>query len=185
MFRRVFFTSLAVVSLALTAPFAAQAQSIFISGGLASPSGDDMDGVDTGWMVAGGLIFDVGSSGVWAGVDGAYGRNTTDLDGETVKPFSVMGVLGYSFPTEGSVSPYVWGGAGLQGIKFSDELGGSESESGFGWQAGAGISFGGADSNVRPYVEGRYHSASIDIDGFDVDVRFFGALFGVSIGIGD
>jgi len=185
MFRRVLLTSLAVVSLALTAPFAAQAQSLFISAGLASPSGDDLDGVSTGWMAAGGVTFDVGSSGVWAGVDGAYGQNTTDFDGEKVKPYSLMGVLGYSFPTEGSVSPYVWGGAGLQGVKFSDDGGSSESESGFGWQAGAGLGFGSSDSNVRPYVEGRYHSASIDVDGFDVDLRFFGALFGVTIGVGN
>ena len=37
MFRRVFFTSVAVVSFALTAPLTAQAQSFFISGGAAFP----------------------------------------------------------------------------------------------------------------------------------------------------
>lgn len=184
MFRRVFLASLAVLSFAITAPLTTQAQSIFISGGLASPSGDDLDGVSTGWMAAGGITFDVGSGGLWTGVEGAFGRNTTDFDGETVKPFSLMGVLGYSIPTEGSIHPYLWGGAGLQGVKFSDDLGGSESESGFGWQAGAGIGFGG-EGNVSPYVEGRYHSASLDIDGFDVDLAFFGVLFGVSIGVGD
>ncbi len=185
MFRRVFLASLAVVSFALTAPLTTQAQSLFFSAGLASPSGDDLSDVSSGWMAAGGVTFDVGTSGVWAGVDGAYGRNSTDVDGEAVKPFSLMGVLGYSFPTEGSVNPYVWGGAGLQGVKFSDDGGSSESESGFGWQAGAGLGFGSSDSNVRPYIEGRYHSASLDIDGFDVDLAFFGVLFGVSIGVGD
>ncbi len=188
MFRRVFLTSLAVVSLALTAPFAAQAQDLFISAGIAVPSGDDLDEFNSGWMVAGGVTFDVGSNGVWAGVEGATGRNSVDeaiAEDENIKPYSIMAILGYSFPTEGSVNPYIWGGAGIAGASISEPD--VEIDTGFGWQAGAGVSFG--SGNARPYVEGRYHSASLDVtaEGItdSVDLRMFAVLAGVAIGLGN
>jgi len=189
MFRRVFLASLAVLSFAITAPFTAQAQTVFISAGAAIPSGDDSDDINTGWIAAGGLTFDVGEGGLWVGVDGAYGRNSITEDGvdidENVKPYSLMGILGYSFPTEGSVSPYVWGGAGLAGASVSEST--IDVSSGFGWQAGAGISLG--SGNARPYVEGRYHSASLEVDSgtgpSDFDLRFFAVLVGVAFGVGN
>lgn len=188
MFRRVFLASLAVLSFAITAPFAAQAQNLFISAGIAVPSGDDLEDFNSGWMVAGGVTFDVGSSGMWAGVEGATGRNSVDealAADENIKPYSIMAILGYSFPTEGSVSPYIWGGAGIAGASVSDSD--VEVDSGFGWQAGAGVSFG--SGSTRPYVEGRYHSASLDAtsEGFteSVDLRMFAVLAGVSIGLGN
>lgn len=186
MIRRVLLTSAAVLSFALVAPLSVQAQSLYISGGAAFPSGDDLSDVNTGWMAAGGVVFDIGTSGVWAGIDGTYGRNSIeDPSTENVKPFSIMGVFGYSFETQGNVDPYVFGGAGIQGVSSSEA--GVDSESGFGWQLGGGVVFG--SGNVRPYVEGRYHSASIDVgsgvSGAELDVRIFGALFGVVIGVGD
>ena len=188
MFQRVLLASIVAISFAVTAPFAAQAQDLFISAGIAVPSGDDMDAFETGWMVAGGVTFDIGENGLWAGVEGAFGRNSAKEEiavDENIKPFSIMGILGYSFPTEGSVSPYVWGGAGLAGASISEPD--VEIDSGFGWQAGAGISF--SSGNVRPYVEGRYHSASLDAtsDGEteSVDFRMFGVLVGASIGVGN
>lgn len=189
MIRRILSASAVVLALALAAPFAAHAQTLFISAGGAFPTGDDLDGVNTGWMVAGGVSFDVGGDGVWAGVEGAYGRHGTDFveDGDVkIKTYSVMGILGYSFETAGSVDPYVWGGAGLAGAKASDDSE-SFSGSGFGWQGGAGVSFGGEDANVRPYVEGRYHSASVEFEGdtSNTTVSFFAALVGVTIGVGN
>lgn len=188
MIRRALFTSAALVAFALAAPLAVQAQSIFISAGAAIPSGDDLSDVNTGWAVAGGVIFNVGENGIWAGVDGTYGRHSIDDtdpgEDDSVNPYSIMGVVGYSIPTDGNVDPYVYGGAGLQGVKV-----GSESESGFGFQGGAGVVFGSPDSSVRPYVEGRYQSASIDFESdgesFDVDVRIFAFLVGASIAAGN
>ena len=187
MIRRVIFTSAAVLSFALVAPLSAQ--TLFISAGGAFPTGDDLDGVNTGWMAAGGVTFDVGENGLWAGIDGAYGRHGTDLVGDgdvSVKTYSVMGILGYSFETEGSVDPYVWAGAGLAGAKISDNTD-SFSASGFGWQGGAGVSFGGEDANARPYVEARYHSGSMEFEGdtSNTTVSFFAALVGVAIGVGN
>lgn len=189
MIRRVLLTSAAVLSFALVAPFTAQAQTIFISAGGAFPTGDDLDGVNTGLMAAGGVTFDVGANGVWAGIDGAYGRHGTDFTGDgdvTAKTYSVMAILGYSFDTQGSVDPYVWGGLGLAGAKISDDSE-SFSASGFGWQGGAGVSFGGEDANARPYVEARYHSGSMEFEGdtSNTTVSFFAALVGVAIGVGN
>jgi len=189
MIRRVLLTSAAVLSFALVAPFAANAQTLFISAGGAFPTGDDLDGVNTGLMAAGGVTFDVGGNGVWAGVEGAYARHGTDFveDGDvTAKTYSVMGILGYSFETAGSVDPYVWAGAGLAGAKISDDSE-SFSASGFGWQAGAGVSFGGEEAKARPYVEGRYHSGSMEFEGdtSNTTISFFAALVGVAIGVGN
>ena len=188
MIRRALFTSAIALSFALVAPLTAQAQSIFVSAGAVIPTGDDSDDISTGYMLAGGLIFDVGTSGVWAGVDGVYGRSSADdiISGASFKPFSIMGVLGYSIATEGTLDPYIFGGAGLMGVKFSlDDF--SESASGFGWQAGAGFSFGNADAKMRPYIEGRYQSASVEFedDTSNETVSFFGALVGMTINVGN
>jgi hypothetical protein len=180
MIRRMLLASATLFAFVLVVPAAAQAQGLYFSAGAAFPSGDDLEDVDTGWLAAGGVTFDLGEGGVWAGIDGSYGSHgITDID-ENVNTYSFMGIVGYSFDTEGNLDPYVWGGAGIQGIK--DDV---DNESGFGWQAGAGTSFGSPDSSIRPFVEGRYHSASIDIDGFDVDVKFFVAEVGASVSLGN
>lgn len=188
MIRRVLFTSVIALSFALVAPLTAQAQSIFVSAGAGIPTGDDSEDISTGWMAAGGVIFDVGTAGVWAGVDGMYGRNSADdiVSDASIKPYSIMGILGYSIATDGTLDPYIFGGAGLMGVKYS-EPGFSDSASGFGWQAGAGVSFGSADAKARPYVEGRYQSASVDFEGdtSSTTVSFIGALVGVTIGVGN
>ena len=75
MIRRLLLASATLVAFVLAVPVTAQAQSLYVSVGAAFPSGDDLDEIDTGWLLAGGLTFDVGGSGVWAGVDGSYGSH--------------------------------------------------------------------------------------------------------------
>ena len=177
MFRRVFLASLAIMSLALTAPLTAQAQSVFISGGAAFPSGDGSAGVNTGWLAVGGISFALGSSGLWAGVEGSYGRHTTDFFIPTsVKPWSVMGFLGYSFPTESNLDPYIFGGAGLARVTRSPARSFSE----FGYEGGLGLAFGSGANSVRPYVEGRFQGA-----GGEIDAQLFSVLFGIVIDTGN
>jgi len=187
MIRRVVSTSVAVLFLALAAPFTLQAQNIFIMGGATIPTGDDSDAISTGWMAAGGVSFDIGEEGLFAGVEGTYGRNSADDSGfltdQSVKPYSVMGFLGYSFPTEGNVDPYIFGGAGIFGAKWSGKMGGvdvDDSHSEFGYQFGVGVSFGSETSSTRPFVEGRYQAAGGEIDG-----GFIGAFVGLSFGVGN
>ena len=98
-----------------------------------------------------------------------------------------MGFLGYSVPTDGSVDPYLFAGAGVIGNKLSGTatIDGTpetvdESDSEFGFQAGAGLTFGNESSKVRPYVEGRWLRA-----GGDIDASIVSGQVGVAIGLGN
>lgn len=175
MIRRAIVTSTAVLFMALALPLTANAQSVFVLAGLSSPSSDFGDFADTGWLAAGGVTFPVGEAGLWAGAEGLFGQNGfSNVDDETYKVFSAMGILGYDIQTESSVSPYVFGGLGLMSLSNGD------SESGFGWQLGGGVGFE-TGGNVSPFVEGRYQSASLD----GGTLAIFGVAGGVSIGLGD
>ena len=100
-------------------------------------------------------------------------------DGDKTNLISAMAVVGYSVQTEGSVNPYVWGGAGLQVHQFRSEMSPSfnDSSSKFGYQFGAGLSFGADDANAQPFVEGRFQGSS--------DSKILAGSVGVSIGIGN
>src|SRR5690606_22157514 len=115
-----------------------------------------------------------------------YGSNShsSDVVDGSFKTLSVMGVLGYDIPTQSRVAPYVFGGAGFMSV--DPPFDGADSESGFGWQLGGGVALTG-ESNVAPFLEGRYQSASLgdEDEGTDGTVSFFGIAAGVSIGIGN
>ena len=177
MIRRAIVASVAVLSLALVAPTTAQSQSLYVLAGLSIPSSDYGDFYGTGWHAAGGVTFPVGTAGLRVGAEGLYGQHGSDFDSEGAdvedgKVWSVMGLVEYDFPTEGVISPYVWGGLGVMGLDAGS------SESGFGWQFGGGIAFD-QGSSLTPFVEGRYQSASIE----DVTVAIFGVEAGVAFGI--
>lgn len=178
MIRRAIVTSTAVLFLALALPFTANAQSVFVLGGLSAPTGDYSDIADTGWLAAGGVTFPIGEAGLWAGAEGLYGQNSfsSDLVDENFKIFSAMGILGYDIPTQSTVSPYIFGGAGVMTLSNGD------SESGFGWQLGGGVGFD-TGGNVNPFIEGRFQSASIGDEPNDLTVSVFGIEAGVSIGL--
>lgn len=170
MIRRAIVTSTAVLFMALALPLTANAQSVFVLAGASIPSADY--DADTGWLAAGGVTFPVGAAGLWVGAEGLYSRNSRDEI--SFKPYSVMGIVGYDVSTESSLSPFVFGGLGLMGISNGD------SESGFGFQLGAGVGFEG-DSNITPFVEGRYQSVSLD----GGTLAILGIEGGVSIGLGN
>lgn len=178
MIRRAIAASTAVLFMALALPQTANAQSVFVLAGLSSPTGDYGDIADTGWLGAVGVTFPVGEAGLWAGAEGMYGQNGFTNSDENAKLFSAMAILGYDIPTESTVSPYVFGGAGLMSLSNGD------SESGFGWQLGAGVGFE-TGGNISPFVEARYQSASIGDEPTDLTVSIFGVEAGVSIGLGD
>lgn len=188
MIRRMILASAVVLSFALIAPLTAQAQSIFLLAGVSAPSGDFSDYANTGWLGAVGVTFPVGDAGLWAGVEGSYGQNKHDVDsdpvfeveeGDKTTLIGVMAILGYDIQTEGNVNPYVWGGAGLQSHKFTSELSPSfdDTSSKFGYQFGAGVSIGSEDSNVHPFIEGRFQGSE--------DSKIIAGEVGVSIGVGN
>lgn len=179
MIRRALAASVVVLFMALALPLTARAQSIFILAGPTFPIGDFADYAKTGWFTEAGFTYPVGENGLWVGVAGSYGQNKHDeVDGVSDRTdlIGAMGLVGYDIPTEGNINPYVWGGGGLLVHRYVPETGDSESDSNFGYQVGAGISVGGADSNVHPFLEGRFEGSK--------DSKFVAAEVGVSIGVG-
>ena len=179
MIRRALVSSVAALFLAFALPQTVNAQSIYVLAGLSAPTGDYGDFADTGWLAAGGVTFPIGEKGLWAGAEGLYGQNSfsSETVDENFKVFSAMGIIGYDIPTESSISPYLFGGLGIMSLSNGD------SESGFGWQGGAGVAFAG-EGNVTPFVEGRFQSASIGDGESDSTISLFGIEAGVSIGVG-
>lgn len=186
MFRRALLASVAAVLFALSAPLTAQAQSIYVLAGPTFPTGDFADFANTGWFAAGGVTFPVGENGLWVGFEGSYGINNHDVDapaeffvqdGDKTNLLGAMALLGYNIQTEGSVNPFIWGGAGLLAHRFVPEVGDNETDTNFGYQFGAGLSFGGDDSNVHPFVEARLEGSK--------ESKFVAAEGGLSFGIGN
>lgn len=176
----------AVLSLAMLALVALplNAQSIYVGAGAAFPTGDDMDGVDTGLNLAGGVTFDVASRVSIYG-EGSWGTHGTDFEGVDAKPYALMAglLLNLGSGGEGALSPYIFGGGGMQWLKLTD--GDTDvSDSAFGLQLGAGVDFplGG----LNGFAEGRYHRASFDADSDLGDFSFatFGLLVGLSFDVG-
>jgi hypothetical protein len=178
--RKSFLVAVALVAFAFPATLGAQ--SLYISGGATFPTGDFGDYADTGWMIAGGILFnDIATGGLSLGAEGFYGENKHGGDGKT-NPYGAMGIAVFNFPTDGSLAPYVFGGAGWLAHKYS--AGGSEFDidettSSFGYQFGAGIGFA-VSEKVSIYGEGRYMAGTGDNSG----TKFLGAFAGLTFGLG-
>ena len=181
---------LAAAALALAAPATVGAQQLYISGGATFPTGDFGDYANTGWQIAGGIVFsDVYTQGLSLGVDGFYGENSHDdfstspgdVTDTKTNPYGIMGIAMYDF-SAGTVDPYIFGGAGWLAHKYSGTIFGetidSETDSGFGYQLGAGIGFGLSES-ISIYGEGRYTAGTGDVK----DTKFISALAGLAFAI--
>ena len=74
---RPFAVPLVLGALAMTAISSrAEAQNVFWGGGPSVPLGDFKDDAKTGWLLQGGLGFDLGSSGIFAEAEGFFGSNS-------------------------------------------------------------------------------------------------------------
>jgi len=179
--------SLAVRLLALAAcgvvlPARADAQaavprvlSVGIGGGGTVPVGDFANDVKTGWNALGYFQYQPLSGGPWAvRAEAQYSRalytddflfdvGATDNDNLSNKVlYAGVSALYHFGRPSGQVRPYAIGGLGLyqltasltdgSGVSFSD------SETGFGFNGGAGIRFGGA---IGIFVESRFHQFSV------------------------
>lgn len=180
--RLAFFTAL---SLAFVAVPASAQVNVYGGGGGAFPTGDDMDGVESGLQLFGGAEFDV-SEMVSLYVEGQWGtHNLEDVDDVTVSPRALMAGLLLGFGSDGApVSPYVFGGGGLQSVSI-DVDGDSTSDSAFGFQVGGGLNFplGGVDG----FGEVRYQTAGFADDAevlTDATFAIFSVVVGLSIQVG-
>lgn len=182
-----FVTLAAAAVIALAVPVTANAQTLYIAGGATFPTGDFGDYAKTGWMAAGGIVFnDIGTAGLGLGVEGFYGENKhkyedIDLSDSKTNPYGIMGIAVYNFDTGGSVQPYVFGGAGWMAHKYTEDFEGvtdTETGSGFGYQLGVGVGFDLSES-VELFGEGRYMGGTGDV----VDTKFFGLFAGFAFGL--
>ena len=158
----------------------AQAQTtLYIAGGASFPTGDFGDYANTGWMAAGGAIFGLGDSGFGVGGEVFYGQNNHKdevslFENTKTTPYGIMAIADYTFGSGGGLRPYLFGGLGLMVHKFSGDGFDSESESGFGYQFGAGLSF-----PIGLFVEGRFMGSSSMGEGeFAEATTYFGVLAG-------
>ena len=155
----------------------AQAQTtLYIGGGATFPTGDFGDAFSTGWMGVGGVLFGMGDSGFSVGGEVFYGQNgakdeySTVFGDATTSPYGVMAIADYAFGSEDGLRPYLFGGLGLMVLRISGDNFESDSESKFGYEFGAGLSF-----PIGLFVEGRYMGAE--------DANYFAALAGWSFGL--
>lgn len=162
-----------IAVLALMLPAVAQAQNIYFGGGALIPVSDLEDVADTGIMGIGGILFDVGESGFAVGAEGMYGTSSGADSGPDINVYSAMGFVEYDFGSEGSVAPYIFGGAGVLGGE--EDVSDGESETDFGYMGGAGLGVPLSD-RVSLFFEGRYMGS----DAIDL----IGAIAGLSIGLG-
>ncbi|MFN8665655.1 MAG: outer membrane beta-barrel protein [Gemmatimonadaceae bacterium] len=156
-----------------------RALSVGLGGGGVVPVGDFANDVKTGWQLNGHLQYQPATEGPWAvRVEALYTRSNLTDDAITAggglpdqKWTSSVLYAGVAAPyyisgRAGTVRPYVIGGLGLysQTVKFEDTSGVTQSttESGFGFNGGAGIRFGRA---MGFFVEARFHQFSITPDG--------------------
>ncbi len=166
--------SLAVATLAVLLAMPLQAQFVYVGGGVAIPTGEFGDFADTGWTSVAGIGFDIGDSGVAAGVEGFYGQNDHETEGDKTNPYGAMGFLMYRAGNPSRVGPYVFAGAGV--LAADQSVGTAEStETNFGYEFGAGLDFPFA-SRVGAWLEGRFMGSS--------DANFFGILAGLGFGLG-
>lgn len=179
------FASLTMAALLFTA-LPAAGQSIYFGVGPTFPSSDYSEYAKTGFLVAGGVTYEVASQLSIYG-EGFWGQNNHEGSGKTA-PSGLMAGLMYGFGGEDApISPYVFGGGGLLTHRWIPDEGDSESNSGFGFQGGAGIGFDIA--GLQAFAEGRYTSGSIDEEispgvTASATTAFIGILLGLSFNFG-
>jgi len=184
-----FVTLAAAAIIALAAPITLDAQTLYIAGGATFPTSEFGDYAKTGWMAAGGVVFnDIGTAGLGLGVEGFYGENKhnsedtgTSLGDSKTNPYGIMGIAVYNFDTGGSIQPYLFGGAGWMAHKYTGNILGvdiSETGSGFGYQFGVGVGFDLSES-IQLFGEGRYMGGTGDVS----DTKFFGLFAGLAFGL--
>ncbi|MCK5484346.1 MAG: porin family protein [Gemmatimonadetes bacterium] len=170
------------VLMGVVAPSPSSAQTtLYISGGATFPTGAYAEFANTGWMAAGGVLFGVGSSGLGIGADLVYGQNNHEdllLESAKTTVYSAMAIVDYAFGSPGKIRPFVFGGAGIAGHRFSADGVESDTDSDFAYQLGAGVDFpiGGTTSL---YAEGRYIGS-----GNNVDTQVLAALLGFAFTLG-
>jgi hypothetical protein len=182
----------ALAVLSFTLPTQVSAQGVFIGAGATIPTGDysdfgDGDGAKTGWMVEGGFAFPLGESGLAGFVEGLYGSNSHEHEGDKTNLLGFFGGVEMVFAEEGEAGPFIFGEIGyLRHSYKSDEHSEWESDSsGIAYGGGAGYSIPLGES-LNGWVLGRYIIGHTGDDEYEDDSKttFIGIMAGVSIPLG-
>jgi hypothetical protein len=160
---RILLTSVAaVVAMAATTPNAgAQLSSnpfqIGGAAGIAFPTGDLSDVVNTGYNVTLAVGYKPMLSPIGVRVEAAYNEFGGQAGVSNINIPAFTGNLEYALPGI-SFSPYIIGGAGL----YTPNIGaGNDRENHFGFNVGGGIKIP-LSSSFETFVEARYHRVSVD-----------------------
>ena len=108
--------ALAVLSFSL--PSQVSAQGVFLGVGGTFPTGDyadfgDGDGASVGWMAEAGFSVPLGENGLHAFVDGLYGSNKHDHEGDKTNLLGGFGGIEMVFAEEGEAGPFIFGEVGF------------------------------------------------------------------------
>lgn len=148
-----------------------------LTAGASLPMGDYGDVAKTGWD--GGVFGDYWVTNQFGiGADVVYNSSKFDADGtpledESVNMIQMGGHLKWMFPMTGSaMAPWLQAGAGAYNVGSSVE--GSDSETKFGFNLGAGLNFWGNDM-MSLGLAGTYHNvmdAMTDSDGDETSASY-------------
>jgi hypothetical protein len=167
-------------ALLLAAPATAQIK-WHLGVGLNLPQGDLADegigNAGTGWGVHGGGTFGLGEGPLAVKANASYEMwGITDSDpSESWNMITVAADLVYNFGGEGKIKPYLLAGAHWAQLGASPD--GFESESGIGFNGGAGLNF--MLGSMGAFVEAKYNMTSIEFSGTDFDMNTIPIVFGL------
>jgi outer membrane protein with beta-barrel domain len=140
--------------------------------GLNLPQADLKDAAKSGFGARGGATFGAPMAPISFRAEAGYDMWKEESTDESFNMISVSGDAIYSLPGVG-VKPYILGG--INWNQLGNSTSGSESESGIGFNLGAGVNF--ALGGLGAYVEARYVKVSIN-DG-DADISNVPIIFGL------
>jgi hypothetical protein len=164
--------TLFAAGLLAAAPAVTHAQSISLAGGLSMPTSDLADGTQSGYNGTIGLNFGAPLIPVGARVEGSI----NGFNGKGSASSSSLRVLsGTANAIVGLGMPYLIGGLGYYSATVKSGIAaiGDQTESGAGFNIGAGFSF--PLPSLSPFVEVRYHQMLGDNDG----IKFVPITFGI------
>ena len=154
------------------APASLRAQSISLAGGLSVPTSNFGDAFDSGYNGTLGFNFGAPLIPVGARLEGSI--NGFNAKGSGNGDFRVLSATANA--TFGLGMPYIIGGIGYYNAREKVTVGtltSSQTESGAGFNIGAGLSF--PLPALSPFLEVRYHQMT----GNNSDVKFIPITFGI------
>ena len=186
----------AVLGIALLAVFSfsvpsqASAQGVFIGAGASIPTGDfkdfgDGDGANTGWMAEAGFGFPLNESGLIAFVEGLYGSNGHDYEGDKTNLLAGFGGIEFNFAEEGMAGPFVFAQVGFLKHSYKSDDFSDYEDSSSGLAFGGGVGYSIPLGSMSGWVLGRYIQGQLsDDETGEGNTTLLGLMAGVSIPVG-